>query len=555
MLMVTDALMNASAVGLQRISASSFSFVETGLGGLFASMPPLANAAVYQVSWWLHLFTLLYFLNLLPLSKHFHVLTSVPKVYLRNLRPMGHLRKVDIEAEMEKEEPQLGISNPQQYTWSNWLDSYSCTECGRCDYFCPANQTGKVLSPQRIVTNTREVIYAHMPQMLVKIAEAQQRLRTETAVAVADGAVATAVAEDDSRALNVSDVVLFSDYYDGPEFVGGVHLDEALWACTTCGACDTHCPLFIEHVHPIIEMRRHLVMEQDGRFPKELQTMFSGLERQANPWGLPAHTRMDWAEGLNVPTLETNPEAEYLYYVGCFGSFDSRSKPTTRAVVELLQAASVNFAVLGKAESCNGDPARRCGNEYLAQMMIQQLGEQFAEMHPRKVITACPHCFNTFKQEYGDFGINFEEVLHHSDFLAQLVHDGRLRAKGGADLGRIVFHDSCYLGRYNEVYDEPREVLRSLPGAELVEASFHHDKGFCCGAGGGRMFMEEKEGTRVNQFRYRQLEETGAATIAVGCPYCMTMIDDAGNELGSAGTRKVPVKDIAILLRDAVLGD
>jgi Fe-S oxidoreductase len=333
-------------------------------------------------------------------------------------------------------------------------------------------------------------------------------------------------------------------------------VDAALWACTTCGACDYHCPVFIEHVNPILEMRRHLVLEQEGRFPKELQALFRGLETQANPWGLGAHTRLDWTEGLTVPTIEDNPDAEYLYYVGCFGSFDSRSKPTSVAIIELLNAAGVNYAVMGM-ETCNGDPARRSGNEYLAQMLAEQLIDNLKEIKPRKVITQCPHCFNAFKNEYPDYGFVFEEVIHHSELLARLVREGKLKptaevAKlGGAPKRKVVFHDSCYLGRYNSVYDEPRDTLKGVPGVELVEAKFCGDKGYCCGAGGGRMFMEETEGRRVNEFRYEQLAETGASEVAVACPYCMTMIDDASKSVG--GATPLPVKDIAIVLRDALV--
>ncbi|MCH7473027.1 (Fe-S)-binding protein, partial [bacterium] len=534
MVMATDWTMNGALVGMGKITAHPLSPVEQYLGGALAAYGPTASEWVYGVSWWAHLVTLLLFLNILPLSKHFHVLLSPFNVYLRELGQVGKLRKIDFEAEED-----FGISRPEQLNWRNWLDAYSCTECGRCDHFCPAHQTGKVLSPQHIITGTRELIYAHMPKMLVKIAQAN------------------AAAKQSGNGNGSGDIVLFEEGDpDLPAFVGEVHLDEALWACTTCGACDTHCPLFIEHVNPIMEMRRHLVMEQEGRFPKELQSMFTGLERQGNPWGLPAHTRMDWAEGLSVPTLESNPGAEYLYFVGCFGSFDARAKPTTLAMMQLLDHAGVDYAVIGKQECCNGDPARRCGHEYLAQSLVEQLCGIFKEMQPKKVITACPHCFNTFKNEYMDFGVEFEEVMHHSEFLTRLIKKGKLAV--GADhsspLQKVVFHDSCYLGRYNEVYDEPRDVLQSVPGVELVEAKFSRDRGFCCGAGGGRMFMEETEGTRVNKFRYEQLVETGAQAVAVACPFCKTMLDDAAKEAGASELSQLQVEDIAVVLRDAVLG-
>jgi Fe-S oxidoreductase len=580
-LMVTEILMDASAVALGMHTAGGLSFVERGLGPLFAGFGPAANAAIYNVDWWLHLLDLLLFLNLLPLSKHFHVLTSVFKVYLRNRQPMGELGKVDVEAEMEKDEPHFGWSKLQDFSWSNWLDSYSCTECGRCDYFCPAKQTGKVLSPQKIVTNTREQIYLHTPKMLVRMAQAQAKARElvdpgraavtgrhengahggapgENGFPLHGPGGVTVLALDERTGdpiIDYRDIVLFDESDNLPEFVGQVHLDEALWACTTCGACDEHCPLFIEHVHPIVEMRRHLVLEQEGRYPSELTKTFTGLERQSNPWGLPAHDRLAWARDLNVKTLDQNPGAEWIYFVGCLASFDDRNKETARALIQLMQHAGLDFALLSK-EGCSGDPARRTGNEYLAQMLMEHNAEQFREAGAtkvRQVVTACPHCFNTLKQEYQQFGVEFGEVVHHSELLTRLVAEGKLKPKQNPALGRVVFHDSCYLGRYNKVYEQPRDVVRAVAGAELLEADYHHDKGFCCGAGGGRMFMEETVGQRVNEWRYDQLTATGADTVAVACPFCNVMLDDASKSDKEHRPQK-PVKDIAIILRDAVLG-
>lgn len=538
-LMITDLLMNASSSATQGAVVNPASFIEMKLGPLFVPLGS-GNLWVYGVCWWLHLATLLLFLNLLPLSKHFHVLLSPFNVYLRNLEPMGKLPQIDFENTEE-----FGVSRVTQLSWKNWFDAYNCTECGRCDSFCPANQTSKSLSPQHIITGTREAVYAMTPKLLVALAKTGGR-RSLSAEDGAQGRAPSASAE-------LGDAVLAEDF---PLLVGDIHTDEALWACTTCGACDVHCPVHIEHVRPIIEMRRHLVLEQEGRFPKELQPMFRGLETQGNPWGLPAHTRMDWAQGLDVPTLESNPQAEYLFYVGCAGSFDSRAKPTTVALVKLLQRAGVNFAVIGKKESCNGDPARRCGNEYLAATLTEQCASEMQGIAPRKVVTACPHCFNALRYDLPAYGAHFDEVLHHSELLSRLVKAGRLKMDGeaarmlGGKRRKIVFHDSCYLGRYNDVYEEPRDVLRSA-GLDLVESKSCRDKGFCCGAGGGRMFMEETEGRRVNSFRYEQLEQTGADEVAVACPFCMTMIDDAAK---SGERRSVPVRDIALVLEEATAG-
>ncbi|MCC7478950.1 (Fe-S)-binding protein [bacterium] len=564
-LMLTDMLMASAEVGLGNHEPGRLSFIELSLGRAMLGQDAGLLNGLYWVNWWAHFLILISFLNLLPLSKHFHVLLSPFNVYFRTLDGVARPPAIDFEDENAE---QFGVSDPRQLTWKNWLDSYNCTECGRCDSFCPANQTGKSLSPQRIITGTRKQIYAMTPKLLLELA----RAKTAEAGAALSGTEAAGEGSATMAALRGNqppekgrhnglpsggDAVLPEDL---PLFVGERHTDEALWACTTCGACDIHCPVVIDHVVPILQMRRHLVLDQDGRYPKELNILFKGLETQGNPWGLGSHTRMDWAQGMHVPTLDDNPDAEYLYYVGCFGSFDSRSKPTTVALVELLNKAGVNYAVMGRSESCNGDPARRCGNEYIAHMLSEQLAENLREVKPRKLITACPHCYNTFRTDYENYGVKFDEVIHHSELLAQLVESGRLTPAStgsyGASAGapakkkKIVFHDSCYLGRYNEVYEQPRQTLAAVPGVELVEAPFCRDKGFCCGAGGGRMFMEETEGRRVNEFRYDQLAESGADEVAVACPFCMTMIDDAAK---AQGEKALPVRDIALVLRDSIM--
>lgn len=525
-LMLTDLLLGGAEMMLGKISPP-YSPAEQTMGTLLAHASQGVQLAMYNISWWTHLLTLLVFLNLLPLSKHFHILTSIPKVYLRNLAPPGQIPALDIEQAEE-----FGVSRLEQLSWSNWLDAYSCTECGRCDHFCPAHQTGKVLSPRDIIVGSREQIYGNLPRIIKQIA----------AIKSGSGGILPPANGRLEPAPTAEHAV--------PDLVGEVHLDAALWACTTCGACDTHCPLFIEHVNPIVEMRRHLVLEEEGRFPKELQTTFRALESQGNPWGIAAHRRLEWADGLSVPTLADKPDAEWLYFVGCFASLDERSKPTARALVELLNHAGVSFAVL-EAETCCGDPARRCGHEYLAQSLIGVNAEQMKVMQPRKVFTACPHCFNTLKHEYSQNGVVFDEVIHHSELLHRLVRAGKLQPRPGATMPHTVYHDSCYLGRYNEIYSAPRALLAGVPGTKLSEAEFNHDKGFCCGAGGGMMFMEENVGERVNTFRYRQLAATGAEQVAVACPFCLTMLDDASKD---AGADAKPVDDIAVLLRRAVLG-
>lgn len=522
-LMITDFLMGGAETAVGGVAgwqSPAEHVLGTALGGIGVGPAVVIGVAC----WWVHLLSLLYFLNLLPLGKHYHVILSTFGVYFRTFNPARGLAKIDFE---DEELEEFGASQLRHLTWKNMLDAYNCTECGRCDYFCPANQTGKELSPQHIITNTRERVYARLPLILKDLAAKR--------------------AAESAESNNEEESGVEAD----PTFVGEVHTDQALWACTTCGACDAHCPVFIDHVEPIIEMRRHLVLEQEGRFPKELVATYNGLERQGNPWSIGAHERMGWAEGLEVPTISENPEAEYIYFVGCMASFDERNKATARALVELLKHAGVSFAVLD-AETCCGDPARRTGNEYLAQALIETNAEQFKECKTKKALTACPHCFNSLKHEYGQFGVEFAEVVHHSALLTSLIKDGKLMHKDGSDPREIVYHDSCYLGRYNSVYDEPRDVLRGIPGVKLKEAKFNRDKGYCCGAGGGLMFMEETEGRRVNGWRYEQLKATGAGAIAVACPFCKVMIDDAAQDSGA--DQALPVEDIAVTLRRIILG-
>lgn len=530
-LMVSDWFIGGAAAALGKLGAW-----QSPIENLFAAMFPVgesaATAGVYGFFWWTHTIALLVFLNLLPLGKHFHVITSLFKVYLRNLEPQGRPSYMDFEDDDLEE---FGVSRLNQLTWSNWLDSYSCTDCGRCDYYCPAKQTDKALSPKHIITNTRGQVFAQQPSLA--------RLVNALGKDYMPGTTETDSAAQAREKLG--------EPIEGfPEFVGEVHTDEVLWQCTTCGACDTHCPLFIEHVNPIIEMRRHLVLEEEGRFPQEMVATFNGLERQGNPWGIGAHERMEWADGLDVPTLSEKPDVDWVYFVGCFASLDERNKGTARALVELLKHAGVDFAVLDR-ETCCGDPARRAGHEYLATPLIEMNAEQFKDGNVKKVFSACPHCFNVLKNEYSQFGVEFAEVVHHSELLLRLVREGKLEVDPGQlPGGQVVFHDSCYLARYNRLNEEPRKVLEMAGRKPAVEAQYNRDKGFCCGAGGARMFMEETEGKRINNWRYEQLAESGADEIAVACPFCKVMLDDAAQETESPRT----VEDIAVYMHKRVFG-
>ncbi len=454
------------------------------IGG--ASFAKLAS----DFGWWLHNCVILAFVNLLPLSKHFHIITSLPNVFFVKTEPKGALSKQDLENATT-----FGTSHINQFTWKQVLDMYSCTECGRCSSHCPATHSGKELAPRQLLLNLRDYLYEH-----------EKEAANVPIPAAGPGEAA-------AEAVNV-----------GENIVGErlIH-DEVLWACTSCRACEEACPVMIEYVDKIVDMRRHLVQEE-ARFPAELTRTFKNMETQSNPWGVDAMTRDAWAEGLDIPMFADKPDAEFLYYVGCAGAFDDRAKKTTQAVAKVLKKAGVDFAILGKEEMCNGETARRIGNEYLFQTMATMCVETINNYNVKKIITNCPHCFNTLKNEFPQFGGNYE-VQHAVDFVRQLIGEGKVEFNvNGAQT--VTYHDSCYLGRYNEVYETPREILGLIPGVTLKEPERNKKFGMCCGAGGGRMWMEEEPDKRVNIKRVEQLLETEPNTVAVACPFCMTMIDD-----------------------------
>src|SRR3989454_2587217 len=449
--------------------------------------PGPSPRAAGGVAWWAHNLSVLVMLNFLPLAKHFHVITSLPNVFFRKLEPLGALSKQDLENATS-----FGTSHIDQFTWKQVLDMFSCTECGRCSSQCPATATGKPLAPRQLLLDLRDYLYAHQDEVIAK------RVRHRPN---GDGAEPPEVGEN---------------------IVGPVITDEVLWSCNVCRACEEACPVMIEYVDKIVDMRRHLVQEA-ARFPSELTRTFKGMETQSNPWGIGAEKRFAWAEGLDIPTLADKPDAEYLYYVGCAGSFDDRNKKRTQAFARLLKKAGVDFACLGTEELCNGETARRLGNEYLYQSMAQGLVETLNGHQVRKIITNCPHCFNTIRNEFPQFDGRYE-VVHAAELVQQLLAAGRLRVPAGFGK-RTVYHDSCYYGRFNEIYDEPREGL-GKSGAELAEMQRHKHFGMCCGAGGGRMWIEEDPDKRVNLLRTDQALATNPEVIAVSCPFCMTMLSD-----------------------------
>jgi Fe-S oxidoreductase len=478
-------------------------FVSLQLAALFQGTSGVA--AWFEIFWWVHILVVLTFLNYLPYSKHLHVLTALPNVYFSSLRPRGELSKLDLEDENAEK---FGAEDVRDLTWKQLLDGYTCTDCGRCTAACPANATGKVLSPRKIIMNIRE------------------------------------------RAAELTPAVLAGDGEQFKEAAGNRLLDNfvteaELWACTTCCACMEECPVTIEHVPAIVDMRRFLVLTE-SRFPQELTNTFKNLETSFNPWAFSPDSRADWAEGLDVRTMaEAEGEVDVLYWVGCAGAFDQRYVKVSRAMAKLLGAAGIKFAILGNEEKCNGDPARRAGNEYLAQTLISENVETLNRYKFRRIVATCPHCYNTLKNEYPRFGGRYE-VVHHSEFLRDLVRSGKLKVRrdGGH---RTVFHDSCYLGRYNGIYEAPRDLLKAS-GSDLVEMRRTRDRGFCCGAGGARMFLEETVGKRVNIERTEEALACSPETIATSCPFCMTMITD-GVKAKDADAA-VQVKDVAEVLAD-----
>jgi len=502
-------LQNASRIGLSKIEVGWQYPISSILSSFFEY-----NRTTYiaeNIFWWGHIIFVLAFLNYLPYSKHLHVLTSVPNVFLSSLKPRGALNPINLQDETLTK---FGVSDVEDLTWKQLLDGYTCTECGRCESVCPANITGKPLSPRKIIVDTRRRTSEKSPVMIAGTAEANQKIVSNT---------------------------LLDNYIT----------EEELWSCTTCMACVNECPVMIEHVDEIVDMRRGLVLNE-SRFPPELKTVFDNLERNFTPWGFSHSTRADWAEGLNIPTMAQVGDAknvDVLFWVGCAGAYDARYKKVSVAFSKLMKHAGISFAILGTEEKCNGDAARRMGNEYLAQTMMAENIETLNRYNVKKIVATCPHCFHSLKKEYPQFGGNFE-VVHHTDFLNSLVEEGKIKVSSEKkQTGTVTYHDSCYLSRYNGVIDSPRKALEST-GAELVEMTRSKDKGLCCGAGGGRMWMEETIGKRINIERTEEALSTGATTVASACPFCMTMMNDGVKAKEAA--EKVQVRDVAEILLDAV---
>ncbi len=496
---------NSAHVAMNNFQLAEFEYrpVSMWLSSLFYSSNANNAPFFYELFWWWHILIIFTFMNYLPYSKHFHVYTSIPNVFFSKLpNEKMVLKPLDLE---DEEAEQFGVADVEDLSWKQLLDGYACTECGRCTSVCPAANTGKPLSPREIIVNVRKRMEEKGPLVLAKVEKE-----------------------------GITDKTLIHDFIK----------PEELWACTTCGACMYECPVTIEHVDTIVDMRQNLVL-MESEFPAEMNTLFKNLETNFSPWAFNQQDRADWAEGMNIKTLAEDSDGEILFWVGCSGSFDSRYQKVSQAFAEIMQKAGVDFRILGTEEKCNGDTARRLGNEYLAQTLMQENIEKMNNYGVKKIVTACPHCFNSIKNEYPQFGGNFE-VLHHTKFIDNLIKTNKISVKNDDIVRKMTYHDSCYLGRYNSIYDEPRNALESIGTIEIVEPERTKDEGFCCGAGGGRMFLEEDTGTRINEERTKELLKTGVETIASACPFCMTMINDGLKT--EEKNEEVEVKDIAEII-------
>jgi len=510
-LMVTDLIVDASAIAHPDGSAEQgWAWASTLLSHAFAGDSAATLEHRISVNFWVHVVLLLGFLNILPFGKHFHVLTALPATFLARVTSSGTLEKLEFEGRET-----FGVGRVEDFSWRRILDMYTCTECGRCDEMCPAHVTGKSLHPRSIIVDERDSVYSLAAHM-IKVGKLKAEGRMDAAAAAIE-----AMAR--------------------PSLIGEVNDVDAIWACTTCGWCVSSCPVMIDHIPNIIDQRRHLVM-MEAKVPTVLQGALKGLENNSNPWNVTAAAREDWVGELEVPLMRDKGLAEYLFFVGCAGSFDARNSEVIRATCTLLNKAGVDYAILGKEEGCCGDPARRVGHEYLFQMQAPVNIATFQKYKVRKVITACPHCFNSLANEYPDMGLEDVEVLHHSEVLADLVKTGRLRVSGKENLS-VTYHDSCYLGRHNDVYEAPREVIGAIGSISQKEMPRNRREGFCCGAGGGRMFMEEDQGSRINHNRIDEVAATGADEVCTACPFCLTMLSDAIKETGRSETLKA--RDIA----------
>lgn len=513
------------------------------IAGAFSGIGETASIVIFYISWWIHLLFLLAFLVYVPQSKHAHLIAGPANVYFDRTENAGKLKKIDFEDESQES---FGVGKIEDFNQLQMIDFYACVECGRCTNMCPATGTGKMLSPMDLILKLRD----HLTNHGAAVTSRQPWVPTFAFSNTKGNQLALAGAgkgaEEAAAGLAYS-----------PSLIGDVITEEEIWACTTCRNCEDQCPVMNEHVDKIIDLRRYLVLTE-GKMDADAQRAMTNIERQGNPWGLNRKEREDWREAredVSVPTVKemkkSGEEFEYLFWVGSMGSYDNRSQKIALSFARLLNEAGVKFAILGNKEKNSGDTPRRLGNEFLFQELATKNIEEFEKNEVKKIVTIDPHAYNIFKNEYPDFGLE-AEVYHHTELLAELVKEGRLKPQFDVN-ETITFHDSCYLGRYNEVYDPPREILKSIPGVKLVEMERNRETGMCCGAGGGLMWMEEETGHRVNVARTEQALAVNPSVISSGCPYCLTMLSDGTKAKEAEET--VQTYDVAELLEKAVIGE
>jgi Fe-S oxidoreductase len=514
LLMVAFFGMNACAIAMGRTDFAQYTPIARLLSELGAGHSPEGLRILSRVFWWIHALVLLFFMTYLPQGKHLHIIAAIPNCFFRSLSFVSTVPRMVFQKGRR-----FGASKVFQFSWKDMLDFYACTECGRCQAACPAHHTGKALNPKQVVHAGKLNLLANGPAVLTG--------RMDTLASVGDDAPVHLPLIGSGEASVSTD---------------------SIWACTTCGACMKSCPVFIEHVPKLIGMRRHLVMEK-AEFPPELTNLFDNIEQRFNPWGIAPSERAKWAQDQGIKVLADDVRVEYLFFVGCSGAFDSRNRHTSLALAKIFDAAGLSWGILGPGEKCCGDPLRRLGNEYVFDELARQNVQLFHKHGIRKIITFCPHCLNTLKNDYAQYGGDFE-VIHHTQLLADLLKQGRIKLSGKAD-GRVVFHDSCYLGRYNGIFDEPRQLLTAAAGgAAPTEMPRCRESSFCCGAGGGRMWMDEDIGTATYLDRTREALKLDPSTISVACPYCMTMLEDGLRDEGV--TDKVKVADVAEIIAAAM---